>query len=177
MGELLQASLFARRIVSVTGYLDATRAGDAAAALMTLDALDDTHIDLRIDCRDGSLDGALTLVDTIDVLGVPVHATCIGTAGGAAVAVLAVAHRRLITAHGTVHLAEPSDEMTGRASDLARWAAHHQARLVQLQRRLADATGQPFEHVEADMERGRYLQPAEAVAYGIVDEVIGRPAG
>ena len=95
--------------------------------------------------------------------------------GGATVAVLAVAARRLITAHGTVHLVEPRAEMAGTASDLERWAAHTQARVAQLQHRLAEATGQPFEHVEADMQRGRYLRAEEALAYGLVDEIVGRP--
>src|SRR4051812_43513271 len=141
---------------------------------MTLDALGDDHVDLRIDCANAALEAAFTLVDTIDLLGVPVHVTCVGMVGGAAAAVLAVGARRLITPHGRVHLMEPTTEMAGRAVDLQRWSAYNQEQLERLQHRLAEATGQPFEHIEADMQRGRYFDAAEAVAYGLVDAIATR---
>ncbi len=37
--------------------------------------------------------------------------------------------------------------------------------------RMATATGQAFEHVEADLERGRWLDADEALAYGLIDEI------
>jgi ATP-dependent Clp protease protease subunit len=172
--EFLQASMFARRIVSVTGRLDARVAGDTAASLMTLDALGDDHIVLRLDCPDASLEAAFTLIDTIDLLGVPVHVLCTGMAGGPAAVVLAAGARRLITPHGRVMLAEPTVSLAGRASDLESWSEHYRAQLERLQHRLADATGQPFEHIEADMQRRRYLSAEDAVAYGVVDEIVRR---
>ena len=170
--DFLRASLFAQRIVLVSGVLDAETAGDVAASLMTLDALGDDRITLRLDCGDGSLEGAFTLIDTIDLLGVPVDVMCVGMAGGPAAGVLAVGDRRLITPHGRVHLCEPTVQMAGRAVDLQHWSQHYQSQLEQLQHRLADATGQPFEHIEADMQRRRYLDAEEALSYGLVDEIV-----
>ena len=40
--------------------------------------------------------------------------------------------------------------------------------------RVGAATGQPFEHIEADMQRRRYLSAEDAVAYGVVDEIVRR---
>ena len=175
LGDFLQASMFERRIITVSGVLDGTRAGDVAASLMTLDALGDDHIVLRLDCPDASLEAAFTVMDTIDLLGVPVHVLCVGMAGGPAVGVLAVAGRRLITPHGRVHLCEPTLQLAGRASDLQSWSSHYQSQLERLQHRLAEATGQPFEHIEADMQRRRFLDAEEALAYGLVDEIAMRP--
>jgi ATP-dependent Clp protease protease subunit len=169
--EFLQASMFARRIVTVTGPLDTAVAGDVAATLMTLDALGDDHVTLRLDCADATLEGAFTVMDTIDLLGVPVHVICVGMASGPAVGVLAVGARRMMTPHARIQLCEPTVQMTGRASDLESWSSHYQSQLERLQHRLAEATGQPFEHVEADMQRRRYLDADEALAYGLVDEI------
>src|SRR5262249_40865886 len=157
--------------VSVTGKLDAGKAGDLAASLMTLDALGDDHVVLRMDCPDASLEAAFTLIDTIDVLGVPVHVMCAGMAGGPAAGVLAVGSRRLITPKGRVHLCEPTVTMAGRAVEWEAWTSHYQSQLERLQHRMAEATGQPFEHIEADMQRHRYFSAEEALAYGLVDEI------
>jgi ATP-dependent protease ClpP protease subunit len=42
--------------------------------------------------------------------------------------------------------------------------------------RVARATGRAFEHVEADLERGRWLDAEEALEYGIIDEIERREA-
>ena len=51
----LQEKLFERRIVLVTGRLDADLAAEAAAALMTLDAIGDEPIELHLGSPDGTL--------------------------------------------------------------------------------------------------------------------------
>jgi hypothetical protein len=62
----LQEKLFARRIVLVTGWLDDAIAGEAAAALMTLDTIGDEPIELHLDSHDGALEAAFVLIDTLD---------------------------------------------------------------------------------------------------------------
>ena len=51
----LQEKLFERRIVLVTGRLDAELAAEVAAALTTLDAIGDEPIELHLDSPDGTL--------------------------------------------------------------------------------------------------------------------------
>jgi len=178
MAEQLQAALFARRIVSITGPLDERSAGDTAAALMTLDALGDDPIDLRVDCPRASLDAAFTVMDTIDALGVSVAVTCVGTVGQGAAGILAVGSRRKISRHGRVHLVEPEVAFSGRATEIEMAWVHHAAHLARFQRRLAEATGHRLEHIEADMAVSRMLDAPAALAYGLVDEILvpDRPA-
>ena len=57
------------------------------------------------------------------------------------------------------------------ARDIETWVAHKQRLLDDFHRSLAIATGRPLEQVEADTAAGRYLDAAEAVAYGLVHEV------
>jgi len=171
----LAAALFARRIVTMTGELGPELAGDTAAALMTLDALGDEPIELRLDCAKASIGAAFTVMDTIDVLGVAVHVTCAGTAGEGAVGVLAVGQLRRMGRHARVHLAEPQVRFAGTASQIEASFAGHQEELLRFLRRLAEATGQPVEHLEADVQAGRYLDAEAARDYGLVDEVVGSP--
>lgn len=164
--------LLDRRIVLLTGLVDLSQATDVAAALMTLDALGDQPIELRLNAESDSLDVAFTLMDTVDVLGVRVNATVASTVGGTIAGVLAVcAHRRMGTL-GRIHLREPTADFRGAAADLDRHASDLESRLRDYARRLAEATGRPFEHVEADLRAGRHLSAETAISYGLVDEVL-----
>jgi ATP-dependent Clp protease protease subunit len=172
--EALRARLFEQRIVSLRGPLDDEVAGLACAELMTLDASGDGAVTLFVDSGEGTLSAAFAVMDTIDLLGVPVHATCLGRADGPAVGVLAVAQRRRAAPHARFHLTAPGFTVAGTAGDLERWATHHQQQLDSFVSRLSEATKRPLEHVEADVFAGRYLTAEEAVAYGLIDEIWSR---
>ena len=150
---------------------------------MTLDADGDEAVDLQIDCPGGGTGPALAVMDTIDLLGVTVRGWCTGQVAGPAVGVLAVCHHRTMSPHARAHLTEPRVEYEGRARDLLTLAEAHARHWATFCRRLARATGQGLDRVEADAARGRFLTAEEAVAYGLADEVatpdarIDRPPG
>ncbi len=171
----VRARLYERRTVVVWGRLDDLVVGDVAAELMTLDALGDEPIELAISSPGGTLDAALALVDVIDLLGVPVHATCLGQLEGPPVAALAVCARRVAAPHARFRLVEEPVELAGAPVDLESFVRDHRARLGALARRIAEATGRHSpDEVAADFAAGRFLSAEEAVRYGLVDEV-GRP--
>jgi ATP-dependent Clp protease, protease subunit len=173
----IRASLFERRVVLLSRRLDADTANRAAAELMTLDALGDEPIELQIDCAEGELEAALSLMDVIDLVGVPVHATARGLVGGPAVGVLAVCARRQATPHASFRLHEPRSSFAGSAQDLAHWADHSLERSRLFCRRLAEAVHRAEEHVEADVATGRFLSADEALAYGLIDGISGTRRG
>ena len=125
-----------------------------------LDADGDEPVRLRLSGVSADLGAALTLVDALDLMGVPVHATCLGTLTGPAVALLAVADRRVAGPHATLHLCEPrgaARHARPRAGDA--WAAEHARQLRRLQERLAEACGRPVEEIAADMRRAGCSAP------------------
>ena len=170
----LQANLFDRRQVFLTGQLDSKLATALIAQLMTLDALAADPIALFLDSPDGTLEAAFTLVDTLKLLRSEVRAHCLGRLGGPSVAVLAVADRRSASPNARIRLAQPRLEASGTADHLSAQSHHFQDLLRRLQVELADATGQPLEEVALDLRRERYLDATEALAYGLIDE-IGAP--
>jgi ATP-dependent Clp protease, protease subunit len=169
-GDWLAERLFDQRVVTLSGELDTDAVNRAVAELALLDATGNDPVRLRLSGVGADLEGALTLVDALDLVGVPVHATSLGTLSGPAVAVLAVADRRVAGAHAMVRLCEPRAPHGVPGQEVEAWAAEHARQLRRLQERLAAACGRSVDEVAADMRAGRLLDAEEARAYGLVDD-------
>jgi ATP-dependent Clp protease, protease subunit len=169
-GDWLAERLFDQRVVTLSGELDTDAVNRAVAELALLDATGNDPVRLRLSGVGADLEGALTLVDALDLVGVPVHATSLGTLSGPAVAVLAVADRRVAGAHAMVRLCEPRAPHGVPGHEVEAWAAEHVRQLRRLQERLAAACGRSVDEVAADMRAGRLLDAEEARAYGLVDD-------
>jgi ATP-dependent Clp protease protease subunit len=165
----LAERLLDKRVVALAGDLDTDAANRAIAGLALLDASGDEPVQLRLSGVRVDLDTALQLVDALDLMGAPVHATALGTLSGAAIAVLAVADVRTAGAHALLQLVEPRPPGGVRGWDVEAWTADHTRQVRRLQERLAQACGRPVEEVAADMRAGRLLTAPEAQAYGLVD--------
>jgi ATP-dependent Clp protease protease subunit len=167
--------LLHRRIVMLSGNLDHALATRATAQLMLLDADSAAPVQLHLGCPDGDLDAALMLADTLDLMRAPVTSTARGTVGGPAIAALAAADRRLAHPHAMLVLREPRGTASGRADELAIAAEQHARRVRDLCERLSAATGREVDAVAADLRQGRVLTAAEAVEYGLLNDVAAVP--
>jgi ATP-dependent Clp protease, protease subunit len=168
-GDWLGERLLDQRVVALAGELDADTVNRTVAALALLDAGGDDPVRLRMSGVRADLDLALTLVDALDLMGVPVHATGLGTLTGAAIALLAVADRRTLGPHAMLHLCEPRSPRGVHGQELDSWAAEHARQLRRLQERLASACRRPVDEIAADMRAGRVFTAHEAQDYGFVD--------
>ncbi len=165
----LAERLAERRLLALAGELDRDAANRVVAELALLDASGDEPVTLRLSGLSADLDSALTVVDALDMMGVEVRATCLGTITGAAVAILAVAHRRTAGAHATVALREPRARHHVGGADLEAQAEHHRRTLRGLQERIAAACHRPVDTVIEDMRAGRLLTAEQARDYGLID--------
>jgi ATP-dependent Clp protease protease subunit len=171
LSDVLARRLMEQRVVLLHGPLDAGTATRVAAELMTLDADGDDPVTLRLDCGEAGLAPALTLMDVIELMGVPVHALCLGQVAGGAVGVLAVCAHRSAMPSTRLLLFEPATHMEAHVRNVAQWAELRADERRRFCERVGAAVGHPAGEVVQDLERGRFFGAAEAVEYGLLDEV------
>jgi len=180
LADWLEAQMFDRRVIWIRGRLDELVATGAATQLMTLDGTGDDPIQLHLNSGEGTLTAALTLMDSIVALGVPVQAVCSGRAEGPALGVLAVSHHRQAARHSRLRLFDGEIQAGGSPAAIAQELAQHQRQLEQFVEAVARATRQPAERVEIDLRAGRYFDVEEALQYRLIDEIwtggVPRPA-
>jgi len=164
MSEALSRRLLEQRVVMLHGPLDETAATRISAELMTLDADGDDAVTLRIDCREAALAPALTLMDVVELMGVPVRALCLGQIGGGAVGIVAVCAHRSALPSTRFSLVEPATQFESHVRNVEQWAAMR----ADERRRFCERVPAT---VEGDLTRGRFLGATEALAYGLLDEV------
>jgi ATP-dependent Clp protease protease subunit len=171
----LEERLFDQRIVMVRGPLTNEAASGIAAALLSLDASGPSPIQLHVASDGGELAAALAVIDVVDTMVAPVHALVTSQAGGAVVAVLAAAEKRVAYRHARFKLNEPrSAGVTGTADEVTRAAGQHLRELEEVVLRLVEVTGQTRSRIEDDLSTGRMLTAQEAVDYGLIQEIVGK---
>jgi ATP-dependent Clp protease protease subunit len=167
----LARRLFEQRVVLLQGGLDDQVCMRVSAELMTLDAEGDDAVTLRIDSSEGSLASALTLMDVVELLGVPVRALCMGQVGGPALGPLAVCQHRAAMPSTRFSLREPATQLEAPAREVSQWVELRADERRRFCARLAAAVGRPEPEVAEDLAAGRFMGVDEAQAYGLIDEV------
>jgi ATP-dependent Clp protease protease subunit len=117
---------------------------------------------------------AFAIADVMKYVRPPVHTVALGQAFGAAAMLLANGKRghRFALPNATILLNQPRSQARGQASDIAikaREVAHNRRTTCEL---IASACGKPVQTVMDDCSRVKYLQPHEAVEYGLIDMVV-----
>lgn len=168
--------LLERRTVFLRGPLDTVAANRLAAQLLMLDAGGRGEITLLVNSDGGPVECLLPVADTMASLDSQVATTCLGRASGTAAVVVALGTGRRRAAPGArLTLRTPrSGGDEGTADDMGRRAALAADQRRQVAVLLAGATGRTLDAVAAELDTGQYLSPREAVAAGLVDEVVER---
>jgi ATP-dependent Clp protease protease subunit len=82
--------------------------------------------------------------------------------------------KRIALPNSKVMIHQPSGGAQGQATDIEIHAREILKTREQLNKIYAERTGQPLEKIAADMERDRYMSAAEAMEYGLVDQVLDK---
>jgi ATP-dependent Clp protease protease subunit len=172
----LGAAMLGRRVVFVRGRLDEAAINGVIAQLLVLAQMDAKRaIEVYVDSPGGAYEAALSLFDVIQTLGTPVSTTCLGTAGGASVLVLAggAPRRRFALPHARIHLShERLDIAAGQPTDVAGLAAEAGRTRERFQNALAQCCGHSAARIDKDMSASQWLSAAEARDYGLVDGIM-----
>jgi ATP-dependent Clp protease protease subunit len=131
-------------------------------------------INIYINCPGGSVYSGLAIYDTMQYLTAPVATICMGMAASMGAFLLAAGTpgKRSALPNSRIMIHQPSGGSQGTASDIeiqAREVLFARERLNEL---MAHHTGQTVEQVSDDVDRDRYMSPAEAVDYGLIDRII-----
>jgi ATP-dependent Clp protease, protease subunit len=171
----LQSALLGRGVVFLRGRLDESTAYRVIAQLLLVSrTAPGQPVELYLDSPGGSLSAALSVYDVIQTLAAPIATTCMGTAGGASVLVLAggTAGRRCALPNARIHLTE--EEVT-----VSTATATELEELARLRRRWQTALAKHIGHSAAqlahDVSANKWFSAAEARDYGLVDGIIPGP--
>jgi ATP-dependent Clp protease protease subunit len=171
--------LLKERIVMLGMPINDQVANVIIAQLLYLEREDpDKDISLYINCPGGIISAGLAIYDTIQLIRPDVSTICVGMAASMGTVLLCAGTKgkRYALPNATIHLHQAVGGAQGQAADIE-IAAREIMRLQSLLRNiLVKHTGQPEDKIVHDTDRDFYLTPEQAVEYGLVDEVLGKPA-
>jgi len=170
--------LLRERIVMLGMPINDQVANVIIAQLLYLEREDpDKDISLYIHCPGGIISAGLAIYDTMQLIRCDVSTICVGLAASMGTLLLSAGAKgkRYALPNSTIHLHQAFGGAQGQAADVA-IAAREIMRMQELIRGiLVKHTGQTLEKIAHDTDRDFYLNPEQAVKYGIVDEILGKP--
>jgi len=136
----------------------------------------DKDISLYIHCPGGIISAGLAIYDTMQLIRPDVSTICVGLAASMGTVLLSAGAKgkRYALPNATIHLHQAFGGAQGQAADIE-IAAREIMRIQEIIRNiLVKHTGQSMEKIIHDTDRDFYLNPEQAVEYGLVDEVLGK---
>jgi ATP-dependent Clp protease protease subunit len=171
----IYSRLLRERIVFLGTEIDDQVANVITAQLLFLEAEDpEKDISLYVNSPGGSAYAGMAIYDTIQFVKPDVRTTCVGMGMSAAAMILAggAPGKRAALPNSKIMIHQGSGGFRGTPADIQIAARE----ILDTTRRMAEIisrhTGQPVDQVMLDIDRDHFLGPAEAVAYGLIDEVV-----
>ncbi len=171
----IYSRLLKDRIIFLGGPIEDTVANLIIAQLLFLQSEDSKkEISLYINSPGGSVTSTLAIVDTMKFIKPDVSTFCVGIAASGAALVLSAGTKgkRFILKNAEVMIHQPIGGAEGQATDIAISAKHILKTRENLNKMLAEHTGQLLSKIEQDVERDYFMTADEAKKYGIVDKIL-----
>ncbi|MGV3526846.1 MAG: ATP-dependent Clp endopeptidase proteolytic subunit ClpP [Candidatus Sericytochromatia bacterium] len=169
--------LLKSRIVLLGDEVDDNNANVIIAQLLFLEAEDpDKEINLYINSPGGLITAGLAIYDTMQHIKAPVNTICLGQAASMGAFLLAGGQKggRMSLPNAQMMIHQPHGGARGQASDIEVAANEILRMRTRLNFLLSHHTGHPIEKIEADVERDYFMSPEEALAYGLIDKIVGQ---
>ena len=175
LGDLLLEN----RIVFLQGEIYTGNANEVVMKLLYLQSENrrkDIHFYLN--SPGGDVVASLAIYDTMQVLSCPIATYCVGQAASGAAVLLCGGSKgkRFALPHARVMLHQPYGGVSGQVSDIEIQAQEILRNREMLNQILANHSGQSIETIAKDTDRDFFLSAEEAKKYGLVDEILSKPA-
>ncbi len=171
----IYSRLLKDRIIFLGEEVNETTASLVVAQLLFLEAEDPKKdISLYINSPGGSVTAGMAIYDTMKFIKCDVSTICMGMAASMGAFLLAggTKGKRYILPNAEVMIHQPSGGARGQATEIQIVAENILKTKKKLNQILAENTGRDIAEIERDTERDNYMTAEEAVAYGLVDEIV-----
>lgn len=171
----IYSRLLRERIVFLVGPVNDAVANLVVAQLLFLESENpDKEIFLYINSPGGSVSAGMSIYDTMQFIKPEVSTLCMGMAASMGAFLLAAGAKgkRLALPNSKIMIHQPLGGAQGQATDIEIHAREILKTREQLNRILAERTGQSLEKIQADTERDYFMSAGEAATYGLIDQVI-----
>src|SRR6516162_6498808 len=174
----IYSRLLKENIVFIGTAIDDNVANLVVAQILFLAAEDpEKDISLYINSPGGVTTAGLAILDTMNFVEPDIVTICVGQAASMAAVLLAAGAKgkRFALPYSRIVIHQPhASGLAGQAADLDIQAREILRTREILNQILADATGQPLDRIQRDVDRDYIMDPHQAVEYGMIDRVISR---
>ena len=175
----IYSRLLRERVIFLVGPVNDQTANLVVAQLLFLESENpEKDISLYINSPGGSVSAGMSIFDTMQFIKPQVSTLCMGMAASMGAFLLTAGEKgkRFALPNAKIMIHQPLGGAQGQATDIEIHAREILKTREQLNRIMADRTGQPLEKIQADTERDYYMSSAEAQTYGLIDQVLSKRA-
>lgn len=171
----IYSRLLKERVIFIVGPIEDHMANLVVAQLLFLESENpDKDISIYINSPGGSVTAGLAVYDTMQFIKPDISTLCVGQAAsmGAVLLAAGASGKRYALPHSRVMIHQPLGGFQGQASDIDIHAKEILKVREQLNKLLANHTGQSIETIDRDTERDNFMGADTAAEYGLIDEVL-----
>jgi ATP-dependent Clp protease protease subunit len=171
----IYSRLLRERVVFLVGPVNDHTANLVVAQLLFLESENpDKDISLYINSPGGSVSAGMSIFDTMQFIKPDVSTLCMGLAASMGAFLLAAGAKgkRFSLPNSKIMIHQPLGGAQGQATDIEIHAREILKTREQLNRILAERTGQSLEKIQADTERDYFMSAEESQGYGLIDQVL-----
>ena len=173
----IYSRLLRERIVFLNGEVNDTVSAVVCAQLLLLEAENPQKpVHLYINSPGGVVTSGFAIYDTMQFIKAPVHTLCMGTARsmGSFLLMAGEPGHRTALPNASLHVHQPLGGFQGQASDILIHAEDIRSTKQRITRLYAAHCGRTYEEVERTLDRDHFMTADEALAWGLIDEVLTR---
>ena len=171
----IYSRLLRERIIFLVGPVNDAVANLVVAQMLFLESENpDKDISLYINSPGGSVSAGMSIFDTMNFIKPDVSTLCMGMAAsmGAFLLSAGTKGKRFALPNSKIMIHQPLGGAQGQATDIEIHAREILKTRDQLNRILAERTGQSLEKIQADTERDYFMSAEESQGYGLIDQVL-----
>jgi ATP-dependent Clp protease, protease subunit len=176
----IYSRLLRERVIFLVGPVNDATANLVVAQMLFLESENpDKDISFYINSPGGSVSAGMSIFDTMNFIKPDVSTLCMGMAAsmGAFLLSAGAKGKRFALPNSKIMIHQPLGGTQGQATDIEIHAREILKTREQLNRILAERSGQPLEKIQNDTERDYYMTAEEAATYGLIDKVLEKRGG